>query len=202
MKQVLNFGWSFVDHFKEEYLKVLPKEKKVIDIPHSPVEVPYNYFNELDYQGIFTYEKIFDVNEKIENKIFILHFAGYMLKAHIYLNDNDLGEHASGYVPVEIDVSDLIKQKNNRLLVILDSHEDENYPPFGYAVDYLTFAGIYREVSLISHPKTYLKNIHVNGKIDGTVSIKYGCLMLHNLGLKRQYSLSSNSAAMLSLKNN
>ena len=74
MKQPLNFGWSFVDHFKEEYLKSLPKEKIEVDIPHSPVKVPYNYFNELDYQRVFTYEKVFDVEDDIENRVFILHF--------------------------------------------------------------------------------------------------------------------------------
>ena len=173
MKQALNFGWSFVDHFKEEYLKSLPKEKISVDIPHSPVQVPYNYFNELDYQKVYTYEKIFDVEDEIENKVFILHFAGYMLLAKIYLNDVFLGEHASGYVPVEIDVTKCLKKKANRLVVILDSHENENYPPFGFAVDYLTFAGIYREVSLFSHPKTYLKDLFVEAKVDGTISLKY-----------------------------
>ena len=173
MKQALNFGWSFMDQFKEEYLKSLPKDKVSVDIPHSPVQVPYNYFNERDYQNIFTYEKFFDVDDDIENRVFILHFAGYMLLAKIYLNDVYLGEHASGYVPVEIDVTKHLKKKNNRLVVILDSHENENYPPFGYAVDYLTFAGIYREVSLFSHPKTYLKDIFVDAKMDGTISLKY-----------------------------
>ena len=173
MKQALNFGWSFVDHFKEEYLKSLPKDKVSVDIPHSPKQVPYNYFNERDYQNVYTYEKIFDVDDDIENKVFVLRFAGYMLLAKIYLNDVYLGEHASGYVPVEVDVTKHLKKKNNRLVVILDSHENESYPPFGYAVDYLTFAGIYREVSLFSHPKTYVKDIFVNAKMDGTITLKY-----------------------------
>ena len=173
MKQTLNFSWSFVDGYKEEYLNKLPDNKVSVDIPHSAKIVPYNYFNEEDYQGIFTYEKIFDVEDDLNTKVFILHFAGYMLKAHIYLNGVDLGEHASGYVPVEIDVTETLKKKGNRLLVVLDSHEDENYPPFGFAIDYLTFAGIYREVSLFSHPKTYLKNIHVNGDMLGKIKVQY-----------------------------
>ena len=173
MKQSLNFNWSFIDRFEEAFLTKLPDNKETIDIPHSPVKVPYNYFNELDYQKIFTYEKVFDVDDELENKVFILHFAGYMLLAKIYLNDVFLGEHASGYVPVEIDVTKHLKKTGNRLVVVLDSHENENYPPFGFAVDYLTFAGIYREVSLFSHPRTYLKNIYVNGKMDGTLSVKY-----------------------------
>ena len=173
MKQPLNFNWSFIDHFEESYLTKLPDNKETIDIPHSPVKVPYNYFNELDYQKIFTYEKFFDVEDELENKVFVLHFAGYMLLAKIYLNGEYLGEHASGYLPVDIDVTKYLKKKDNRLVLVLDSRENENYPPFGFAIDYLTFAGIYREVTLYSHPKTYLKDIQVIAKIDGSIEINY-----------------------------
>ena len=173
MKQSLNFGWSFIDHFEEKYIEQFPKEKEIVDIPHTFTLVPYNYFNELDYQKIAMYEKVFDVDDNLESKTFILHFAGYMLLAKIYLNNKLLGAFVSGYVPVEIDVTEYLKQKNNRLVIVLDSRENEKYPPFGYAVDYLTFSGIYREVSLLSHPKTYLHNIFVNGKMDGTLAIDY-----------------------------
>ena len=173
MKQSLNFNWSFIDRFEEPFIKALPKEKQIIDIPHNAVNVPYNYFNEEDYQKTFTYEKFFDVEDQLKDKVFVLHFAGYMVKAHIYLNNHDLGIHGSTYLPVDLDVTAYLKQKDNRLLVILDGKEDKDYPPFGFAIDYLTFAGIYREVELYSHPKTYLKNIFVNAKMDGTLSIKY-----------------------------
>ena len=173
MKQPLNFGWSFIDDYKEEYLDKLPTNKKTIDIPHNAVNVPYNYFNELDYQHLFTYEKIFDLEDKLENRIHIIHFAGLMVKAHIYLNDVDFGVHYSAYLPIDLDVTSAIKQKDNRLLVIVDGSEDENCPPFGYAVDYLTFAGIYREVELISHLKTYLKDIYVHSTINGDLSIQF-----------------------------
>ena len=92
MKQPLNFGWSFVNDYQESYLKALPENKETVDIPHSAVKVPYNYFNELDYQKLFTYEKIFDVEDDL-NKVYILHFAGLMVKAHIYLNDVDFGDN-------------------------------------------------------------------------------------------------------------
>ena len=173
MRQPLNFGWSFIDDYKEEYLEKLPENKTTIDIPHSAIKVPYNYFNELDYQHLFTYEKIFDLEEQLHNRIHILHFAGLMVKAHIYLNGIDLGIHYSGYVPIDIDVTSAIKQKNNRVLVIVDGSEDENCPPFGYAVDYLTFAGIYREVEIISHLNTYIKDIYAHSDLEGNFEIKY-----------------------------
>ena len=173
MRQPLNFGWSFVNDYKKEYLDKLPDNKKTVDIPHNAINVPYNYFNELDYQHLFTYEKLFDLEDKLADRIHILHFAGLMVKAHIYLNDVDFGVHYSAYLPIDLDVTSAIKQKNNRLLVIVDGSEDENCPPFGYAVDYLTFAGIYREVELVSHLKTYLKDIYVHSSNDGNLSVQF-----------------------------
>ena len=173
MKHAINFGWQFMDDYKEEYLNKLPNSSQTIDIPHCAKEVPYNYFNEQDYQFISTYQKLFDIEENISDKKIILVFDGFMLKARIYLNGKDLGEHISGWVQVKLDVTDIVKQKGNRLVVVLDSREDKLIPPFGYAVDYLTFSGIYREVSYEVHPKTYLENIFVKSDISGKVKVEY-----------------------------
>ena len=114
MKQALNFDWLFVADYKDEYLNKLPNSSESINIPHSMKNVPYNYFNEKDYQFVSTYQKTFDVEEDINNRIIKLVFDGFMLKARIYLNGQDLGEHISGWVKVEIDVSKYIKQKDNK----------------------------------------------------------------------------------------
>ena len=173
MKQALNFNWKFVPDYKDEYLNNLPNSSQTINIPHCAKEVPYNYFNEKDYQFISTYQKYFDVDEDIKNKTINLVFDGYMLRAKIYLNGNDLGDHLSGWVKVKLDITEYIKQKGNKLVVVLDSRENSEVPPFGYAVDYLTFSGIYREVSLEIHPKTYLENIFVQSDIEGNVRVEY-----------------------------
>lgn len=173
MRHAINFSWHFIPNFKEEYLKELPKQYEVVNIPHSAHNVPYNYFSEKDYQFVSTYEKVFDIEEDIKNKIIQLVFDGFMLKASIYLNNEYLGEFVSGWIKVKIDITKYVKQKGNRLVVVLDSREDKNIPPFGYAVDYLTFSGIYREVSIEVHPEAYLKNIFVRSDISGNVKVSY-----------------------------
>ena len=173
MKQAINFDWQFVNDYKEEYLNKLPNSSQTINIPHCAKEVPYNYFNEKDYQFISTYEKVFDIEESIVDRVVKLVFDGFMLKAKIYLNGEFLGEHISGWVKVELDISNIAKQKGNRLVVVLDSNEDPLIPPFGYAVDYLTFSGIYREVSIEIHPKTYLDNIFIKANAQGEVNVSY-----------------------------
>ena len=95
-----------------------------------------------------------------------------MVKADIYLNDKYLGRFVSAYNPITIDVTSFIKQKDNVLIVVLDSTEDNNVPPFGYAVDYLTYGGIYRGVSLNVHPKVYIEKTLVSGSSSGNISIK------------------------------
>ena len=171
MKQSLNFDWLFIDENKKNNFKNYSPEK--VNIPHNPVEVPYNYFNEKIYQGIFIYEKHFDVDNYQEGRKYLLKFDGFMFKADISINGHQLGNFYSGYLPVEIDISEWVTPKNNVLLVKLDSHEDKDYPPFGFALDYITFSGIYREVSLYSYPSTYLTNFYIKGDMDGSLEIFY-----------------------------
>ncbi len=174
MKQSLNFSWSFIKGYEESYLSQLDKSKAIeVNIPHNPVEIPYNYFSEKSYQGLFTYEKIFDVENYKENRVYILHFEGYMFLADIYLNGEKLGQFYSGYLPVDIDVTKFIKKSNNRLVMVIDSRENKDYPPFGFAIDYLTFSGIYREVWLESHLHTYLNNFYIYGDTHGNLDVIY-----------------------------
>ena len=200
MKQALNYQWRFIDDYKDEFLKQMPTDSQLVNIPHSVKEVPYNYFSEKDYQLVSTYEKEFDIEENIENKIVKLVFDGFMLKAKINLNGNDLGEHISGWVKVELDITKFAKQKGNRLVVVLDSKEDHDVPPFGYAVDYLTFGGIYREVSVEVHPKTYLSNIFVRGDKNGNIKVTYDINgqgnISHELFLDNKSVLKSNKDEM------
>ena len=172
MKQSLNFNWKFVPDFKNEYLKALPKEAKEVNIPHNAFDLPYNYFSEEDYQAVVTYEKTFDVKVN-KNRRYFLRFDGVMVKAHVYFNDVDLGEHISTYFPFELEITANLKEKGNRLVVIVDSHEDQDIPPFGFALDYITFSGIYREVYLVDEPQTYLKNIYVHGDQEGNINILF-----------------------------
>src|SRR5574344_92292 len=170
MNCYLNFGWSFVPGYEPSYQNALPKEAEKVDLPPTAKREPIHYFDEKTYQGLFTYEKIFDLAEA--KPVQILTFDGAMLQIHVYLNGHDYGNFISGYFPVSIDISKEVKPKGNRLLVILDSCEDPSVPPFGKAVDYLTFAGIYRGVHLDSHEAAYVSDLFVHGDMKGNLHIE------------------------------
>ena len=124
MKQSLNFSWKFVPDFQNAYLNHMPEDSQIINIPHTAKEVPYNYFPGESYQMICTYEKVFDVDNFNKDRRYFIRFEGYMVSATIYFNGVNLGFKASAYIPVELEVSEYIQEKDNRLLVILDTRED------------------------------------------------------------------------------
>ncbi|NCA95554.1 MAG: glycoside hydrolase family 2 protein [Methanomicrobia archaeon] len=171
MKQPLNFAWRYMPCYKQSYLSAFPNEAAKIDLPHSNLELPRAYFDEDSYQFISSYEKTFDLSEKIKNKTILLTFHGVMLKAKVYLNAAFLGEYVSGYLPFTIDISGIAKQEGNRLVVIVDSHEDNSIPPFGGVIDYLTFGGIYREVDIDIKPNIYVSRVLVNADEKGNLKI-------------------------------
>ena len=60
-KQPLNFDWKFISGFNSSYLNIIPSNAENIDIPHTVKIMPLNYFDESEYQGLYTYFKVFDV---------------------------------------------------------------------------------------------------------------------------------------------
>lgn len=168
----LNFNWKFAPLFKEDYLTKFPQEAKQVNLPHNAFDLPLNYFNEESYQKISSYELEFEMVEDLKDKTVLLNFDGFMCKAKVYLNNIFLGDFISLYLPVKIDVSTTIKNGINRIVVILDSKEDPKIPPFGYAMDYLTYSGIYREVNLQIEPKVYIEKSYIHADKDGHVYIK------------------------------
>lgn len=173
MKQALNFSWQYRPDFKDDYLSLFPDESQNVDIPHSNISIPMHYFDEQCYQFISTYQKRFDVETEIGDQKVYLHFAGFMVKAKIYLNGVYLGEHVSTYLPVKLDITGVVKQLDNRLVVVLDAKEDPEIPPFGHVIDYLTYGGIYREVYLEIDAIQHLKHLHVHGDHHGLLTIDY-----------------------------
>lgn len=143
-----------------------------VDIPNCPVTLPQNGFSPEDYQGIFTYAKKFDVDFDPEKEKVYLVFDAAMVQVHVFLNGVDLGNKPSGYVEARFDISQAVRKKDNELRVVLSSKEDPAIPPFGKALDYMTFAGLYRPVHVDVLPKTHIEHIRAFAHMDGTLEVK------------------------------
>ncbi len=160
----INNGW----YYKPKYKCGLERENDVqgferVNLPHTNIELPYNYFDERSYQFQSCYKYPLNIPKEYKNKIIYLHFEGVMAYARVYLNGNFLGEHKGGYTPFNIRVDDAyhFEAESNMLTVVVDSAELEEIPPFGGQIDYLTYGGIYREVNLGIYDDLFIKNIKV-----------------------------------------
>ena len=119
-----------------------------VRLPHTAVELPFSYFDETAYQRVFTYEKTILADPGWAGREVSLVFDGAMANAKVWLNGVEIAAHADGYTPFQARLTGLLQPGANRIAVEIDGTENPGIPPFGGAIDYLTYAGIYREVWL------------------------------------------------------
>lgn len=156
----LNREWKYNEVFNESYIQKDFDDHnfQTIAIPHMNKEIPYNYFDEKMYQFVSCYRKHFTLEDTFINKRVFVDFEGVMTYAKVYINGVCVGEHKGGYTPFSFDITDYVSyEKENILVVMVDSTEREDIPPFGNVIDYLTYGGIYREVNL-----RIVEDIHIN----------------------------------------
>jgi len=69
------------------------------------------------------------------------------------------GSHQGGYSRARIDVTEHVHPGKNTLVMRVDSRELEDIPPFGHVIDYLTFGGIYRDVTVYFLEAAYVTDL-------------------------------------------
>jgi len=134
-------------------------------VPHTNVPLPWHGFDEKTYEFVSLYRRRFKLPPAAKGKRVFVDFEGVMTASTVWINGTRLGEYKGGYTPFSFDLTPHIDfDGENVLAVDVDSTERPDIPPFGYEIDYLTFGGIYREVSLRVVPSTFIENIFVRPK--------------------------------------
>ena len=137
----------------------------LITIPHTNQKVPWHSFDEKSYQFVSIYRRRFKLpNEAQGHRVFI-DFEGAMAASTVWINGQRLGEYKGGYTPFTFELTPHVDWKRENVLAVeLDSTERRDVPPFGGSIDYLTFGGIYRDVSLRLVSTWHLENIFLRAK--------------------------------------
>ncbi|MBX5047275.1 glycoside hydrolase family 2 protein [Rhizobium lentis] len=149
MRSVVSFneGWSFHEGFGQRLLESFDAAKPV-SLPHTAVELPFNYFDEKSYQRAFTYQKVLRWLPEFEGREVSLIFDAAMADSVVYLNGEEIIAHKDGYTPFTARLTGKLLKGENLVTVKIDGSENPAIPPFGGRIDYLTYAGIYRDVWL------------------------------------------------------
>ena len=136
-----------------------------IVIPHTNVRLPWHGFDEKTYEFVSLYRRRFKLPPEARGKRVFVDFEGVMTASTVWVNGARLGEYKGGYTPFSFDLTPHIDFSGENVLAVdVDSTERPDIPPFGYEIDYLTFGGIYREVSLRIVPPTFIENIFAHPK--------------------------------------
>src|SRR5438105_1978370 len=129
-------------------------------IPHTNVRLKWHGFDEKEYEFVSVYRRRFRLPPEARGQRVFVDFEGAMTASTVWINGVRLGEYKGGYTPFSFDLTPHVNlDGDNVLSVDVDSTERSDIPPFGYEIDYLTFGGIYREVSLRIVPATFIENI-------------------------------------------
>ena len=151
-------------------------------IPHTNVPLPWHGFDEKTYEFVSLYRRRFQLPPQARGKHVFVDFEGVMTASTVWINGQRLGEYKGGYTPFSFELTPHLDfDGENVLAVDVDSTERPDIPPFGYEIDYLTFGGIYREVSLRVVPATFIENIFVRPQdvLAPSPSVDVDCFVQH-----------------------
>ncbi len=170
----LNNNWFFNDTFSDEMLKedYNFSNNVSVRIPHTVKETPLHYFDEHEYQKEAAYFKDLYVPAEWKDKDIFLTFDGVLHSCKVFLNLTEAGSHECGYTAFTIKLNDFVKYgENNVICVKANSREDQNIPPFGFVIDYMTYGGIYSDLYIDIKEKAHFEDVFVSGDMYGIVRL-------------------------------
>ena len=169
-----NDGWLFCPTFDPALVRpeCTGLELEPVRIPHTVKALPYNYCNENDHQRLCGYRREFFAPAEWAGRTVLLTFGAIAHDATVFCNGRRLFHHGCGYTAFTVDLTSALHLgKKNVVAVRCDSREDLNIPPFGGSIDYLTYGGIYRAVSLDIKEPAYLRDVFVEARAEGDFRI-------------------------------
>ena len=161
-------NWKFDEEFSEEMTKLQYDDRFMEDviIPHTVKETPLHYFDESVYQMVSCYRRHFMAQKEWKDRVVLLTFEGVAHEATVYINGNNVATHRCGYTAFTVDISRFLDYGNDNVIAVrVDSRENLNQPPFGFAIDYMTYGGIYRDVYLEVRSASYISRTAIDTKL-------------------------------------
>ena len=145
-------------------------EWTVVSLPNGIEYLPTEASGCINYQGEVWYRKHFTPADALKGKKLFLHFEAIMGKSKVFVNGKLLTEHFGGYLPVVVDISDVLNWgEDNVIAVWADNSDDTSYPP-GKAqdvLDFTYFGGIYRDCWLVAHNPVFITDPNFEDEVAG-----------------------------------
>lgn len=115
--------------------------------------------NLLFYEGTIWYKRSFDQVAKPGTRLFV-YFGAANYLADVYLNGEKLGRHEGGFTPFNFEITSLVREKGNSLIVKVDNKRRRDAVPT-LNTDWWNYGGLTREVMLIETPATFVQDYFI-----------------------------------------
>ena len=147
--------WGFFQNAKPQR----PEDLIEYDFDKSPVmQVPGDWNTQDDrlffYEGTVWLMRHFNY-AKMAGRRAILHFGAVNYESVVYVNGRKMGRHEGGFTPFGYDVTDVLRDGDNVVIVKVDNkRRAENVPTLIF--DWWNYGGITRDVTLLDVPETFI----------------------------------------------
>ncbi|MCI8888162.1 MAG: DUF4981 domain-containing protein [Hungatella sp.] len=127
---------------------------------HSELRPPHI---DWEYNPVASYVKEFDLNRELEGKRVFVSFQGVETAFYVWLNGEFVGYGEDTFTPSEFELTDLIREKNNRLAVEVYKRSSASWIE---DQDFFRFSGIFRDVYLYGIPRIHVEDLFVKADLD------------------------------------
>ena len=175
----LNGYWDYA--FTREF-KIPEKYDGQILVPFSPEAVLSGVSRQLMPDEYLWYRRIFIIegwNGRKSGRRLILHFGAVDQACAVYVNGQRAARHTGGYLPFEADITQLVRDGENELIVAVKDLSDTSCHARGKqrlergGMFYTAQSGIWQTVWMEEVPETYIQTIESITDLDaGTVRVR------------------------------
>ena len=148
-------NWQMHGYGRPQYTNV--NYPYPVDPPHVPDENP-----------VGLYRRTFSLPEAWDNRQVFLHFDGVDSAFYVWLNGEAVGYSQGSHLPSEFNVTPYLRLGTNRVAVQVFQWSDGSYLE---DQDAWRLSGIFRDVSLIARPSTYVQDVRIRTGRDGTLDL-------------------------------
>jgi beta-glucuronidase len=111
------------------------------------------------YEGTVWFKKSFQA-VPMQDYTTLLYFGAVNYDCHVWVNGKKAGHHIGGFTPFNYDISDLLKEGENVVIVKVDNKRHAEDVPT-QIFDWWNYGGITRDVKLVKVTKTYLEDYNL-----------------------------------------
>ena len=162
------------------------------------------------YEGTVWYRRNFDYTLDPGKRLFV-YFGAANYETVAGLNGRKIGKHTGGYTPFNFEITGMVKEHDNSLVVKVDNRrKPEGVPTVN--CDWWNYGGITRSVLLVETPETFIRDYYVQLKkddmktiagwvrLDGSKAVQEVTVIIPELKISKSVKTDENGYASFEIK--